>query len=287
MNNKKDFFGLSKRNKPQQRNVPNNKSDRATQVLDIMESYHEPNVEVYDKLIASHGEAALQCLSYLSRKKSREQSDIDEDDESNDYSSLYYQQAWKHSKSALQLLNRAEDLYFETGQLSTQLPSVSSYVNTIDVYKALAMSVEDIDEKSKRDEALEVVRALRRRRVDVYSLDKDTENVNRGEYSILPLEVNNMKTEEVLEYAANILFESEPTYKFVLKDSTKIGTFHFNQLIFDISDYSQPFAGPLAQDLLDYMIYMVKKAAPLSHQQRRHQQPNIPKPNFPNLIIRL
>jgi len=285
----KYFFGVSssnKRNKPQQRNDPH-KSDRATQILDIMESYHEPKGALYDKLIASHGEAALQYLSCLSREKSREQSCEDDDELSNESAALYYQQAWKHSKSALQLLNRAEDLYYETGQSSEQIPSVSSYVSTMDVFKALAMTIEDINEKSKRDDALEVVRALRRRRVDIYSLD-NTENVRReGEgYSILPREVNNMKTEEVLEYAANLLSKSEPSYQFEIADSS-IGTFHFNQLIFNLAKFPHPFSGPLAQDLLLYMIHMVKRAAPLSQQQRRHQKnklsplprPNIPKPN--------
>jgi hypothetical protein len=39
----------------------------------------------------------------------------------------------------------------------------------------------------------------------------------------------------------------------------KIGTWHFNQLIFDLSAYPQPYSGPLAQDLLEYMMYTVRK----------------------------
>ena len=36
--------------------------------------------------------------------------------------------------------------------------------------------------------------------------------------------------------------------------TTRIGTWHFDHLIFDLAKYPQPLTGPLAQDLLDYMV---------------------------------
>eukprot|EP00579_Thalassiosira_antarctica_P025350 CAMPEP_0202004854 /NCGR_PEP_ID=MMETSP0905-20130828/10061_1 /ASSEMBLY_ACC=CAM_ASM_000554 /TAXON_ID=420261 /ORGANISM="Thalassiosira antarctica, Strain CCMP982" /LENGTH=1035 /DNA_ID=CAMNT_0048562299 /DNA_START=41 /DNA_END=3148 /DNA_ORIENTATION=+ len=259
----------------------NNKSDRATHILDLMESFHEPTGSIYDTIIASHGEDVLQCLSYLSTGQ-------DGDDELNSKESLYHQQAWKSAKSALQLLNRSEELYQETGQSSSQLPSIASYVTAMDVWKALAVVTEEDDEKKKRDEALEVVRNLRQRRLKVYTLDRDAagENNNRGGsggYNILPQEVATMTVEEVLDFTTNLLSESVPEYQLKIEDTSKIGTWHFNQLIFDLAKYPQSFSGSLAQDLLDYMVYMVKKSSPSKRRRRRLKQsaphPNIPKPN--------
>lgn len=271
-------------------NLENSRTQRATQILDLMESFHEPPGALYDTLIASHGEDALQCLSHMNREKDKEQQD--EDDESKDYSSSYYYQAWKSGKASLKLLQRSEELYYETGQAPIQLPSVSSYIIMMDVWKALAMGVEQLDQKNKRDEALEVVRNLRQRRLKIYTaptddIDNIHQNSDGGDYNILPHETNTMTAEQVLNYAANLLSDSVPSYQLRIKDPKNIGTWHYNQLMFDLARLKQPFSGPLAQDLLEYMVYLVKKASPLSQQHRRHQKNRlspmprltIPKPN--------
>ena len=296
-------------NKVQQNNNNNNnmhrseknKSDRATQVLDLMESFHEPPGALYDAIISSHCEDALHCLSSLTKEKDIEQEGTDwtaedDDDESrrnNSNDSPYSQRAWKSAKLGLQLLNRAEDLYHEMGQNPSQLPSVSSYVSVMDVWKALAMSIEGVDEKKKLDEVLEVVRHVRNRRLKVYTLDQDTNDAgntnhdNKSGFGILPAEVLTMPVQEVLLYATSILRESEPWYKLWIDDYNKIGTWHFNQLIFDLAKYPQTFSGPLANDLLEYMMYMVKKTSPPPSKQRKKKKQqqqqmtntNVPKPN--------
>ena len=278
-----------------------NKSDRATQILDLMESFHEPPGALYDAIIASHGEDALHCLSCLTRENDIEQErtdwkeDGDESNRKNSNDSPYSQQAWKSAKLGLQLLNRAEDLYHEMGQNPSQLPSVSSYVSVMDVWKALAMSIEGVDEKKKLDEVLEVVRHVRNRRLKVYTLDQDnndagnTNHDNKSGFTILPEEVLTMPVQEVLLYATSILRGSEPWYKLWIEDTNKIGTWHFNQLIFDLAKYPQSFSGPLANDLLEYMMYMVKNASPPPSKQRKKKKQqqqqqathniNVPKPN--------
>lgn len=80
-----------------------NKSDRATYLLDLMESFHEPTGSLYDTIIASHGVDSLQLLSYFLATEKGEEED---EDELKSKKLLFYQQAWKSAKSALQLLNR-------------------------------------------------------------------------------------------------------------------------------------------------------------------------------------
>ncbi|KAL7538529.1 hypothetical protein ACHAXR_009580 [Thalassiosira sp. AJA248-18] len=266
-----------------------NRSDRATNVLDLMESFYEPLGSLYDTIIASHGADALECLSYLTMEKEREQNIESE------LKSRYFQVAWKSAKSALQLLNRSEELYHELGQSSSRLPSISSYVTVIDVWKALAVGAEEEDDKKKRDEALEVIRNSRQRRLKVYTLDKDLENdgkSGRSGYNILPPGVSSMTVDEVLGFALNLLRESVPTYKLKINEGVAVGkgsgggrgvgTWHFNQLIFDLAAFPQTFSGPLAQDLLEYMVYMVRRTTPSQRrrsQKNRSPYPNVPKPN--------
>jgi len=288
-NAQRKFFGnaLPGKRKSRGRNLQpggeSMKSDKATYILDLMESFHEPAGSLYDTVIASHGVDSLQCLSYY---MASEKEDGGDDVKSKRF--LFYQQAWKSAKSALQLLNRSEELYHETGQSFSRLPSISSYVTVMDVWKALAVGAEEEDDKKKLDEALEVVRNLRQRRLKVYTLDNDVAGQNNGRggisgYNILPQGVAMMAADEVLDLATNLLRESVPSYQLRIQDPSKIGTWHFNQLIFDLAKYPQPFSGSLAQDILDYMIYMVKKASPPKGRQRKKNEsaprPNIPKPN--------
>ena len=72
----------------------NNKSARATLILDLMEPFHEPTGAVYAALIASHGEDASA-----------------EQDGDAATATVCRQQAWRSAKAALQLLNRSEDFY--------------------------------------------------------------------------------------------------------------------------------------------------------------------------------
>jgi hypothetical protein len=275
--------------------ITNNKSERATQVLDLMEAFHEPMGSIYDDIIASHGGDVLDCLSHLTMEQLvvgeiDEDVSVDDDDTTSTQDSPFYQQAWKSAKTALQLLNRSEDLYRETGKSSSRLPSISSYVTTMDVWKALAIGAEEKGDEKKRDEALETVKSLRQRRLDVYSLEdgeggEQGNNSARSKYSVIPSGTNTV--EDVLAFATNLLSKSDSTYKIREIDSSKIGTWHFNQLIFDLANYPQPFSGPLAQDLLEFMMYAVQKASPTP---RRHtKKPNgdskqrnyhiVPKPN--------
>ncbi|KAL7546996.1 hypothetical protein ACHAWF_010316 [Thalassiosira exigua] len=256
----------------------NNKSDKATRILDLMESIYEPTGSLYDAIIASHGTDSLQCLSYLTSEQ-----DKGEDEESKPSEFPYYRQAWKAAISALKLLDRCEDLYHETGHSSSQLPSISSYVTVMDVWKGLAVAAEGDDEKKKRDDALEVVRSLRSRRLKVYTLDVgEGDNSNGGGYNVLPLEVLSLPAKEVLDFSCGILRASVPSYQLDINDPTKIGTWHFNQLIFDLAKYPQPYSGPLAQDLLNFMVDLVKKASRSKQRKagKMQQGPrlNVPKP---------
>lgn len=222
--------------------------DRATRILDLMEVQYEPHVRLYDDVIASH------CTDALGDLSSRGSADLH-----------------KSAKSALRLLNRAEELYRETGRMTSRLPKISSYVAVIDVWKALA-----VDEK-KHDEAFEVVKNLRQRRLRVYDPNNDDGYEESGsaycsEYSILPSgkAVESMTVEQVLNYGVHLLRETVTTYRLLpqategkVSATCRVGTWHFNQLIFDLAKYPQPFSGPLAQDLLDYMVNMVKREQPL------------------------
>ncbi|KAL9187799.1 hypothetical protein ACHAXT_006177 [Thalassiosira profunda] len=255
------------------------RSDRATQVLDLMEAFHEPTGLLYDVTIESHAADALQCLSYLAQSKAAEDG---AEEEAESKRSQHYQQALKSAKSALQLLDRSEDLYRETGRSPSRLPSIASYVTAIDVWKALAVGAGEVGDEKRRDQSLEVVRALRHRRVEVYTPVGDGGNVGGGwgEYNVLPPEVSQMAVEDVLNIAVEQLRDSVPSYQLLTGDSAGVGTFHFNQLIFDLAKYPQPFSGPLAQDLLEYMVYEVKQSASLQQRRRKPAQSlNVPKPN--------
>ncbi|KAL3769973.1 hypothetical protein ACHAW5_004785 [Stephanodiscus triporus] len=96
---------------------------------------------------------------------------------------------------------------------------------------------------------------------------------NGDEYSVLPSgeAMASMTVDDVLNFGINLLREGVPTYRLLPltaddndddegEDSprTKVGTWHFNQLIFDLAKYPQHYSGPLAQDLLDYMMNTVR-----------------------------
>jgi hypothetical protein len=205
--------------------------------------------------------------------------------------------AYRSARSALRVLNRSEELYRETGMSSHRLPSVSSYVAVMDAWKALAVDAstwEDVGKgKRKIDEAMETMRNLRQRRMRVYDPRSDgggggengdggdggdSSGENDGEcYSVLPPAeiVASMTADEVLDFGVEVLRESVPSYRLLPRTSdddddeyvgdanedsttTRIGTWHFNRLIFDLAKYPQPFTGPLAQDLLNYMVSTVR-----------------------------
>ena len=308
-------------------NDGNSKSERATHILDLMEEFHEPQGSIYDAIIASHGSDALDRLAHHSttQQRSNENSNVGNEqegeggakDKSNDVverkstPSPYYQQAWKSAKAAYELLNRSEELYRETGQLSSRLPSISSYVTMMDVWKALAVSSEELDhgEKStsnkKRDEALEIVRNLRQRRLEVYSLnhgnDENSDELEESgrKYNIIPLWVTD-SVEDVLEFASDFLREKVPSYTPNWDasnesngdtEASRVGTWHFNQLIFDLAEHPTSFSGPLAQDLLEFMVSTVKTTSPVIAPQKKLNSkkkgvpvdenilnPNVPKP---------
>ena len=237
------------------------KSDRATKILDLMESLYAPLGSLYDSVIAAH---CVDALEYLQQK----QSDA----------------ACKSAKSALALLNRSEELYRETGEEPIQLPSITSYVSVMDVWKALAVKAEESKNDKKGEVALDIVRALHSRRLEVYSFNGGANvGINDGKYNIIPADKSSSVT-KVLEYAANMLHEAEPSYTpSTTKDA--IGTWHFNQLIFDLAKHPQSFSGPLAQDLLEFMVTAVKKSsAKINGVQSRTKSsysanPVVPKPN--------
>ena len=106
----------------------NNKSARATLILDLMEPFHELTGAVYAALIASHGEDASA-----------------EQDGDAATATVCRQQAWRSAKAALQLLNRSEDFYLETGRAAAHLPTVTSYATVMDVWKALAVDTLAVD----------------------------------------------------------------------------------------------------------------------------------------------
>jgi len=270
------------------------KSDRATFVLDLMESFHEPRGDIYDEVIASHGTDALDCLSHVTGPQFLHvMSDTDHSDNSKQE---YFNRAWKSAKSALQLLNRSEELYRETGSLSSRLPSISSYVTMIDVWKAIAVCAEESDRDEgrndhKRDEAMEIVRNLRQRRLEVYSLESNKDDNGNdieeasGRYNILPLWATE-SVDGVLEFASDVIRENVPTYQpkreFSGERPSKVGTWHFNQVIFDLGEYPRSFSGPLAQDLLEFMVLKVRKESPRVKQNDEKimgAMPIVPKPN--------
>mmetsp|Transcript_27035 Transcript_27035/g.54023 ORF Transcript_27035/g.54023 Transcript_27035/m.54023 type:complete len:937 (-) Transcript_27035:229-3039(-) len=284
----------------------------ATRILDVMESYHEPTPEVYDAVIASYGKCALEYLAQIpssviesgnggvvgeeenasdgeddANEESKGDMIIMDKEQSNQYS-LYYTQAWKCAKAALQLLNRSEDLYHETGKNKSRLPGVSSYATVMDVYKALAVNSADVvlidSKKNSRDDAMNVWKNLRQRRLEMYRLNDPNfatdEGGRRSRYNILPGEVTK-SVEDTFGYAYNLLCESSPSYAddeslelSLMDEHQKIGTFHFNQLIFDLANYPQTFSGLLAQDLLEFMVSTVSSTP----KNERGSNPNVPKP---------
>ena len=259
-------------------------SDRATRILDFMESYYEPTPEVYDAIIASQGKCALEYLAQIStivttsgddnglRKEGGRRMTMMMGEDQSKHHSLFYSQALKSAKAALQLLNRSEDLYRETGQPSERLPSVSSYVTLMDVFKALAVNSAELllDSKKSRDEAINVWKNLRQRRLEMYRLNDDwdadhssaSSAAARGSklFKILPNEVIG-SVEDTFYHAYNLLRESSASYaeESEMIHVDRIGTYHFNQLIFDLAKYPQKFSGLLAQDLLEFMVSMVRE----------------------------
>ena len=298
----RSFFGIKKKNGAAAAVVvgglvaatTNSPQHLATRVLDLMESYHEPTPELYDAVIASHGQCALEYLAQIpivadggDADQNEVQGEIIMDAQQSKQYSLYYSQAWKSAKAALQLLNRSEDLYIETGKASDRLPGVSSYATVMDVYKALAVNsaefLVDSKKKNSRDEAMNVWKNLRQRRLEMYRLDdlgaKDDMNRAPGnnKFNILPRDVTE-SVEDTFDYAYNLLRESSASYaeeSELLMNVDKIGTFHFNQLIFDLAKYPHTFSGLLAQDLLEFMVSMVSSSSRPSNDNN----PNVPKPN--------
>ena len=196
----------------------NNKSARATLILDLMEPFHEPTGAVYAALIASHGEDASA-----------------EQDGDAATATVCRQQAWRSAKAALQLLNRSEDFYLETGRAAAHLPTVTSYATVMDVWKALPVGGLGEDEGRRRPEALEVVRTTRQRRVEVYWLDTRAAGgrgaPDMGGISgciVLPRGVASMTVSEVLDCAAALLRAEVPGYRLEGGDAAAIGTWHFN-----------------------------------------------------------
>ncbi|KAL3783510.1 hypothetical protein HJC23_009475 [Cyclotella cryptica] len=245
------------------------KSERATRILDLMESLHEPLGSVYDDIIASHSIDALECLSRPQQKQQNEED-----------SHHYYNQAWKSAKLALSLLTRSEELYRETGEDPSRLPSISSYVAVMDVWKALAVSAEERLEEKKREEALDVVRMLNQRRLEIYSLENmnDESRANykqRARFNLLPVEKTG-SVKDVLQFAISLLHQTDPSYEPPAIDES-IGTWHFNHVIFDLAKYPQPFSGALAQDLLEFMVCMVKESSPkvLVKTKTRRKKPSL------------
>eukprot|EP00986_Skeletonema_menzelii_P009410 scaffold4277_cov140-Skeletonema_menzelii.AAC.3 len=314
---KRTIKGQQQQHQQQQQGGDNTNSSPphlATRILDVMESYYEPTPEVYDAIIASFGKCALEYLaqipSLITESNHNDKEDIgvggedddaieqtkgdmatiddnDDDEQSNQYS-LYYSQAWKSAKAALQLLNRSEDLYHETGKQSNRLPSASSYATVMDVYKALAVNSAHVlllvdSKKKSRDEALNVWKNLRQRRLEMYRLNDSGatgEGGRRSRYNILPGGVTK-SVEDTFGYAYNLLCESSPSYakesselSRLMENEQKIGTYHFNQLIFDLAQYPQSFSGLLAQDLLEFMVARVASTP----KKERENNPNVPKP---------
>lgn len=236
-------------------------SQRATRILDALESLYQPLGYIYDDVIASHCTDALRVLQTPQRQQpqSRKNEKVESTTNSN---SLTIKEAWKCAKNGLSLLNRCEELYRETGE-TKQLPSISSYVSVMDVWTALAVKTQEEtdygDYKWMKEEALDVVRALHSRRLEVYSFNNrgGMRSINDEKYNMLPTE-KTKSVKGVLEYATNILRQSVPSYK-PAPVGDSIGTWHFNQVIFDLASHPQPFSGPLAQDLLEFMVDRVKQ----------------------------
>ena len=261
------------------RDLAESSGQRATRILDLMESLHQPVASLYDDVIRSICNDALGCM------------DIQQPFPIEQQQSTSSQQAWKMAKLAFKLLNTSEELYRETGEQPAQLPAISSYLAVMDVWRALAVRAEEDGRQKKREEALDVVKALHVRRLEVYSFNENgvisdneiitSANENHNEeikYNFLPVEKTSSVT-EVLQYATEMLRQAEPAYQ-PRNEFDSIGTWHFNQLIFDLAKYPQPFSGPLAQDLLEFMVATVQQSSQAAASNNKGtSNPIVPKPN--------
>jgi len=154
----------------------------------------------------------------------------------------------------------------------------------MDVWKALTVGGLEKEDERRKHEALEVVRTTRGRRAEVYSERAVTGGRHGLDVAggisgciVLPREVASMSVTEVLDRAAALLRDKVPEYRLEVGEAG-VGTFHFNQLIFDLAAHPQPFSGALAQDLLDYQIYLVKKTSS-AKRRRSSSKVVVPKPN--------
>jgi len=278
--------------------IESKRSQRATRILDAMETLYQPLGYIYDDVIASCCTDALDILHDTPQHHPLQSGTNDkvvvlgeETTSTNDYSTTI-NAAYKYAKNGLSLLNRCEELYRETGETS-QLPSISSYVSVMDVWTALLAANNDAQEeeeeedtiqnnhemvvlyKRMREEAMDVVKSLHSRRLEVYSFNNNGGGKNNGKYNILPPDIttNSNSVKKVLEYATNMIRRAVPHYKPAHNTTgdSSVGTWHFNRVIFDLAYYSQPFSGPLAQDLLEFMVDRVKEQQSLrwrSHKRR-------------------
>ena len=138
-------------------------SQRAIRLLDRMESMHQPTASLYDNVILSICNEAFHLLNQP--QTSMEQPPT----------TIATSQAWKCATSAYQLLNTSEELYRETG-VSSQAPAISSYVAVMDVWRALAVQAQEDGDDKSRMEALEIVKGLHGRRLEVYSWNEGMDN---------------------------------------------------------------------------------------------------------------
>mmetsp|Transcript_37220 Transcript_37220/g.89094 ORF Transcript_37220/g.89094 Transcript_37220/m.89094 type:complete len:724 (+) Transcript_37220:152-2323(+) len=96
-----------------------------------------------------------------------------------------------------------------------------------------------------------------------------------GKYSVLTDQVDSMKVHEVLEMASIYLKEEDPSYR--LNDNhdpkKRVGTWHFNRLIFDLGERGSTICGYLAQDLLEFMVTKVVESRGAT------ERTIVPKPN--------
>ena len=252
-------------------------SQRAIRLLDRMESMHQPTASLYDNVILSICNEAFHLLNQPQTSNSKQPP-----------STITTSQAWKCATSAYQLLNTSEELYRETG-VSSQAPAISSYVAVMDVWRALAVQAQEDGDDKSRMEALEIVKGLHGRRLEVYSWNEGMDNNAAAgvqeegvKYHVLTVE-NTFSVQQVLQSAMDMLRRAEPSYQ-PSHEFDSIGTWHFNQLIFDLAKYPQPFSGPLAQDLLEYMVATVQRfdnhiSSNTSSTNQETSNPIIPKPN--------
>ena len=119
--------------------------------------------------------------------------------------------------------------------------------------------------------------AFFRRKRRFESLASSVEDVTEleGKYSVLTDEVDSMKVHEVLEMASIYLKEEDPSYtRNDNFDPKRIGTWHFNRLIFDLGNVpGSTIAGFMAQDLLEFMVTKVVESRGVT------ERPIVPKPN--------